>query len=85
MYKGILITAIVSVTLYLTIFSNEVSANSNNVSIGGVEANRDKINPQNITINTADSITWTNPSVVSELHTVTIMTDNKLFPLWLQL
>lgn len=80
MYKGILITAIVSIILVLTFFSNEVSAKSNNVSLGGVEANWDKISPENITISTGDSVTWTNPSVVAEPHTVTIMTDNKLFP-----
>ncbi|MGD9535321.1 MAG: hypothetical protein AB7V56_16320 [Candidatus Nitrosocosmicus sp.] len=61
-------------------FQGVVNAASTNASAGGDGANWDKYTPQNITINSGESITWTNPMKVTEPHTVTIIKDKEMIP-----
>ena len=58
----------------------DVNAISFNASAGGNETNWDKFNPQNISINTGESVTWINPMRVAEPHTVTFIKDNDMIP-----
>jgi plastocyanin len=56
------------------------SSNTTLVGAGGSDALWDDFVPQNIDISVGDSVTWHNPSPVTEPHTVTIMTNNTFFP-----
>jgi plastocyanin len=50
------------------------------VGAGGSDALWDDYVPQNIEINIGDSVTWQNPSPVTEPHTVTIINNDTLIP-----
>ena len=56
------------------------NAISFNASVGGNGTDWDKFIPQNITINTGESVTWINPMQVAEPHTVTFIKDNDMIP-----
>ncbi|MGE3399001.1 MAG: hypothetical protein DA329_02550 [Candidatus Nitrosocosmicus sp.] len=66
--------------IFGTSFLGEVSAISSNASAGGDGASSDNFSPQNITINTGERITWTNPMKVTEPHTVTFVKDKEKSP-----
>lgn len=73
---GIIITTAFSVVLL-----NGISyAFAITVNAGNVGANWDKFLPQNITINTGESVMWTNPQLVGEPHTVTFIKNQTLMP-----
>jgi plastocyanin len=85
-----MITRIITVNVSLLVFSflvmlgvssqGEASAVSSTVSAGGNGTDWDKFTPQNVTINSGDSITWTNPMQVGEPHTVSFVKDNDMVP-----
>lgn len=58
---------------------SHVTASDSNVSVGGNGSLWDSFTPQNLTIKAGDSVTWRNPMVVSEPHTVTFILDPKYF------
>lgn len=66
--------------IFGTSFLGEVSAISSNASAGGDGSSSDNFSPQNITINTGERITWTNPMKVTEPHTVTFVKDKEKSP-----
>jgi len=59
---------------------NGVNASDSMVSVGGNGSSWDSINPQNIEIKAGESVTWRNPMMVSEPHTVTFIMDKDYFP-----
>lgn len=61
-------------------YQGEAGAVSSTVSAGGNGTDWDKFTPQNATINTGESITWTNPMQVAEPHTVTFVKDKNMIP-----
>ncbi len=60
----------------------EVNAVSSTVGAGGNGIDWDKFTPQNVTINTGESVTWTNPMHVAEPHTVSFVKDKDMIPLF---
>ena len=58
----------------------EANAISSTVGAGGNGTDWDKFTPQNVTINTGESVTWTNPMQVAEPHTVTFVKDKEMIP-----
>jgi plastocyanin len=60
--------------------NGEANAILFNASAGGNGTDWDKFIPQNITINTGESVTWINPMQVAEPHTVTFIKDNDMIP-----
>jgi plastocyanin len=85
-----MITGLITVNVSLLVFSffvifgvspqGEVNAVSSTVSAGGNGTDWDKFTPQNITINTGESVTWTNPMQVAEPHTVSFVKDKDMIP-----
>jgi plastocyanin len=83
-------TKIITVNASLIVFSlfvifgvssqGEASAVSSNVGAGGNGTDWDKFTPQNVTINTGESVTWTNPMQVAEPHTVSFVKDKDMIP-----
>lgn len=59
---------------------NNVAASDSMVSVGGNGSLWDSFTPQNVEIKAGESVTWHNPMVVSEPHTVTFMKDQNYFP-----
>lgn len=53
---------------------------SNTVNVGGNGSDWDMFGPQNITINSGESVTWINPMTVPEPHTVTFLKDPNMIP-----
>jgi plastocyanin len=58
---------------------NNATASDSNISVGGNGSLWDSFTPQNITIKAGESVTWRNPMVVSEPHTVTFIRDPEYF------
>ena len=50
------------------------------VAAGGNGSAWDSFSPQSVEIHVGDSVTWSNPSPVSEPHTVTFLTNQSYFP-----
>ncbi len=59
---------------------NDVNASDSMVSVGGNGSSWDSFNPQNVEIKAGESVTWRNPMMVSEPHTVTFIMDKDYFP-----
>ncbi len=83
----IILAFIVTSTLIMATCFNPVHAQTNEtsakiVAAGGGNSTSPLTSfvPQNIEIKAGDSITWNNPTPVSEPHSVTFMKDNKSFP-----
>ena len=74
--------ALVTISLFLFIisFQGNTDAISKTIHAGGNGSNWDEFNPQNISINAGESVTWINPMQVAEPHTVTFMKDPELLP-----
>jgi plastocyanin len=85
-----MITRLITVNASLLVFSffvifgvssqGEVNAVSSTVGAGGNGTDWDKFTPQNVTINTGESVTWTNPMHVAEPHTVSFVKDKDMIP-----
>jgi plastocyanin len=85
-----MITRLITVNASLLVFSlfvifgvssqGEVNAVSSTVGAGGNGTDWDKFNPQNVTINAGESVTWTNPMQVAEPHTVSFVKDKDMIP-----
>lgn len=61
-------------------FYGDANAVSITVNAGGNGSSWDKFTPQNVNINVGESVTWTNPMQVAELHTVYFVKDDEM--LW---
>ena len=59
----------------LTYSLNNVIASNQAVNVGGNGTLWDSFTPKNVEIKVGESVTWTNPMMVSEPHTVTFLTD----------
>jgi plastocyanin len=57
-----------------------VAASDSSVSAGGNGSLWDSFNPQNVEIKVGESVTWSNPMIVSEPHTITFIMDQSYFP-----
>ena len=73
-----LTTAVLAGFLYLL---NNVNASDSQVTAGGNGTLWDSYTPKNVEIKAGESVTWYNPMVVSEPHTVTFIKDKNYFPL----
>jgi plastocyanin len=73
---------LVGTTIFATsnYFLDNVSGSDTLVSLGGNGSSWDSISPKNIEINTGDSVTWHNPMIVPEPHTVAFLRDPNYFP-----
>jgi plastocyanin len=58
---------------------NSVNASDSMVSVGGNGSLWDSFTPQNVEIKVGENVTWRNPMVVSEPHTVTFIVDREYF------
>lgn len=67
-------------TIFAQSSQGETGTISNTVNAGGNKSDWDKFGPQNITINTGESVTWMNPMQVPEPHTVTFIKDPAMMP-----
>ena len=63
----------------LTYSLNNVVASNQAVNVGGNGTLWDSFTPKNVEIKVGESVTWTNPMMVSEPHTVTFLTDPSFF------
>jgi plastocyanin len=72
-----LTTAVLAGFLYLL---NDVNASDLEVTAGGNGTLWDSYTPKNVEIKAGESVTWYNPMVVSEPHTVTFIKDKNYFP-----
>jgi plastocyanin len=72
----------VGATLFATpsFFLDNVSASDTMVSMGGNGSSWDSISPKNIEIKVGDSVTWHNPMIVPEPHSVAFVRDPDYFP-----
>jgi hypothetical protein len=72
----------VGTTIFATsnYFLDNVSAFDTLVSMGGNGSTWDSISPKNTEIKVGDSVTWHNPMIVPEPHTVTFLRDPNYFP-----
>lgn len=81
--KYMKITSVVIITTaFLFGFSfitNYVVATDSKVSVGGNGSLWDSFTPQNVEIKSGESVTWRNPMVVSEPHTVSFILDPEYF------
>jgi plastocyanin len=85
-----MITRIITVNASLLVLSffvifgvssqGEVNAVSSTVSAGGNGTDWDKFTPHNVTINAGESVTWINPMLVEEPHTVSFVKDKDMIP-----
>jgi plastocyanin len=80
--KIISITVMVAVTFILVLGGTHAilstsAASNTKVAAGGNGSSWDSFSPQSIKIKTGDSVTWYNPSVVAEPHTVTFVFNDK--------
>jgi plastocyanin len=61
-------------------FLNNVNASDSVVSVGGNGSSWDAYTPKNIEIKVGESVTWHNPMIVPEPHTVAFLKDPSYFP-----
>ena len=59
---------------------NDVAASDSMVSVGGNGSLWDSFTPQDVEIKAGESVTWRNPMIVSEPHTVTFIMDKDYYP-----
>lgn len=59
---------------------SSVYASDSMVSVGGNGTLWDSFTPQNVEIKVGESVTWHNPMIVAEPHTVTFIKDQNYFP-----
>ena len=71
-----LTTAVLAGFLYLL---NNVNASDSEVTAGGNGTLWDSYTPKNVEIKAGESVTWYNPMVVAEPHSVTFLKDKKYF------
>jgi plastocyanin len=71
----------VGTTIFATsnYFLDNVSASDTLVSLGGNGSSWDSISPKNAEIKVGDSVTWHNPMIVPEPHTVAFLRDPNYF------
>ena len=58
---------------------NNVVASDQAVKVGGSGASWDSFTPKNVEIKVGEIVTWTNPMMVSEPHTVTFITNQSFY------
>ena len=61
-------------------FLNNVNASDSVVTMGGNGSSWDAITPKNTEIKAGDTVTWRNPMVVSEPHTVSFLKNQSYYP-----
>jgi len=61
-------------------FLNNVNASDSMVTVGGNGSSWDAFTPKNIEIKVGESVTWHNPMIVPEPHTVAFLEDPNYFP-----
>ena len=71
----LLVSITVAFLFGLTYSLNNVVASNQAVNVGGNGTLWDSFTPKNVEIKVGESVTWTNPMMVSEPHTVTFLTD----------
>jgi plastocyanin len=78
----VILLIFVGTTIFATssYFLDKVSASDIMVSLGGNGSSWDSISPKNIEIKVGDSVTWHNPMIVPEPHTVAFLRDPNYFP-----
>lgn len=76
----IIFASLLAIAFSVTIINSNTVALAITVNAGNVGANWDKFSPQNLTINTGDSVTWINPQLVGEPHTVTFIKNQTMMP-----
>ena len=59
---------------------NDVYASDAMVTAGGNGTSWDSFTPKNVEIKVGESVTWHNPMIVAEPHTVTFLNDKNYFP-----
>src|SRR3712207_6395458 len=59
---------------------DSVATGLTTVNAGGNGSNWDKFIPQNMSIKAGESVTWDNPMLVEEPHTVTFFEDGNMMP-----
>jgi hypothetical protein len=70
-------TTILAASSYIL---NNANAFDSVVSLGGNGSSWDAITPKNIEIKVGESVTWHNPMIVPEPHTVAFLGDPNYFP-----
>jgi plastocyanin len=70
-------TTILAASSYIL---NNANAFDSMVSLGGNGSSWDAITPKNIEIKVGESVTWHNPMIVPEPHTVAFLGDPNYFP-----
>lgn len=76
---AIAVTVILGLGLSNTVISSSAAVNTR-VAVGGNGSAWDTYTPQSVEINAGDSVTWYNPSPVTEPHTTTFLTNQSYFP-----
>jgi len=76
---AIAVTVILGLGLSNAVISSSAAVNTR-VAAGGNGSAWDTYTPQSVEINAGDSVTWYNPSPVTEPHTTTFLTNQSYFP-----
>lgn len=69
----------VAIVLGFNYSLNNVVASNQSVNVGGNGSLWDSFTPKNVEIKVGEIVTWINPMMVSEPHTVTFITDQSFF------
>lgn len=75
----VILSLTISVLFGFNYFLNHVVASESMVSVGGNGTLWDSFTPQNVEVKVGETVTWRNPMVVSEPHTVTLILDPDYF------